>query len=221
MNVLGNAVKFTEAGRVAVDVSCETTDCDEVLLQVKVADTGVGIPADKLEAIFGAFQQADSSPTRRFGGTGLGLTISSHLVRLMNGRIQVESVPNVGSTFQFSLRLGRPAVTELVRDTPSVLSADRRGTGDVASRTAPSRRVLLAEGSLFNRKLAVGLLQKWGHVATVAADGFDAVEATAKGEFDLILMDVQMPRMDGCEAARHSGARGSIRAPRSHCGDDC
>jgi PAS domain S-box-containing protein len=332
LNLVGNAIKFTERGEVLVDVGIESLDTSSALLHFCVADTGIGIPPDKQEAIFGAFEQADSSTTRKYGGTGLGLTISSKLVELMGGRIWVESELGRGSKFHFTARLvptdavpapeppadasslerlpvlivddnatnrrilqemlsnwrmqpaeadgGKTALAALCeaaragRPFPLVLldsnmpeldgfaladeirrhaeidgatimmltSGDRPGdvarcrqlgiaayltkpikqselldaimavigarhaaeeqTTGVPPAPAASRqlRVLLAEDSLVNQKLAVHLLEKWGHTVSVANNGREAIAAAQTGRFDFVLMDVQMPEVDGLMA---------------------
>jgi len=348
LNLVGNAVKFTEAGEIVVRVACRSHAAGQVELQCEVADTGVGIPADKQGTIFDAFTQADGSTTRRFGGTGLGLSICVRLLELMDGRIWVESQVGRGSTFHFTAHFAVGSATgqapetvpaEILRQVPVLIvddnatnrlileetvrhwdmepasassgrealdlldrrqewerpirllltdvhmpemdgymlcerirqrpdeagmaiialtSGDRHGDADRAQRlgiaaelikpvkpselrqvigtvlaaapgvmrpTSPPKRVamvtrptprplriLLAEDSLLNQKLAVGLLSKWGHTVTVAANGLEAVEAAAQQPFDLVLMDIQMPEMNGLEATeairRQEGERG-------------
>jgi CheY-like chemotaxis protein/HPt (histidine-containing phosphotransfer) domain-containing protein len=331
VNLVGNAIKFTDKGEVVVEVEAETAG-DEVELHFAVCDTGIGIPADKLGRVFEPFVQADSSTTRTYGGTGLGLTISARLVELMHGRLWAESTAGRGSTFHFRVRLGRshapaaatlepeslrnlpvlvvddnytnrllleellrgwrmhPVVTasgpaaltelkqaakkgdpfplllldalmpemdgfallERVRQHPELMGAvvmmlssgdrhgdasrcrqlgvarhlikpikpsdlldailtalagaasDRRKTVAVAASTVPSTapmRILLAEDNAVNQKLAVRLLEKHGHRVVVAPNGREAVHAVEEQPFDLVLMDVQMPEMNGLEAA--------------------
>jgi PAS domain S-box-containing protein len=356
LNLVGNAIKFTAAGEVVLGVERESQSDDEVILRFAVADTGIGIPREKQAAIFDAFEQADSSTTRRFGGTGLGLAISSRLVQLMDGRIWVESDVGRGTTFRFTAHFGiaggeaaevSPVGRALVRDTP-VLVVDDNATnlhileemcrnwgmkptavlgvpealaslrsalqsgqpyalvltdanmpdidgfslaeqvkqdaelsstvimmltsgdrpGDVArceqlgvaayllkpikqselfdaivmalgitdaepearetmAAEQPSRlhslRILLAEDSLVNQKLAVGLLEKYGHTVVVANHGGEAMAALDAQDFDLVLMDVQMPEMDGFEATaairtkeKRTGAHIPIIAMTAH-----
>ncbi len=218
-NLAGNALKFTNEGEVVISVALDqpavraTRDPASLLLKFMVRDTGIGILAAAQELIFQPFSQADGSTTRKFGGTGLGLTISKRLVEMMGGRIWVESEPNRGSTFSFTVRLqlvigrNRSAVAD-----SSFLNAagSPRGTAPppppvtVASN---GLHILLAEDNLVNQKLAIRLLQKEGHTVVVAADGRKALNALAHESFDLILMDVQMPVMDGLEATAAIRAR--------------
>ena len=154
-------------------------------------DTGIGIPAGKVEQIFGAFEQADGSTTRKYGGTGLGLAISAKLVRLMDGNIWVESELGKGSAFHFTARLARASTAAL--RLPG-------GERPVATDETRPLRVLLAEDNPVNQRVAVRMLEKRGHTVLVAGTGRSALEAHATYEFDLILMDVQMPELDGFEA---------------------
>ena len=193
LNLLGNAIKFTERGRIEVRVVAEGVDYDTTVLRFSVSDTGVGIAADKQESVFEAFEQADKSTTRKYGGTGLGLAICSRLVRIMGGRIWVESTAGRGSTFFFTVGLKREAarVTE---------GGARDGHADQDRPETPQLRILLAEDNPVNMKLATRMLEKWGHVVTPAENGKEALARFKSGRFDLILMDVQMPEMDGLEA---------------------
>jgi signal transduction histidine kinase/DNA-binding response OmpR family regulator len=332
VNLVGNAIKFTEKGEVLLDVGLESHEGDEVTLKFSVKDTGIGIPEDKLESIFEAFEQADTSMTRRFGGTGLGLAISSRLVELMGGHIAVESVVDQGSTFSFLARFQQVADAPRARSMPpasisgtKVLIVDDNATnrrileemlrnwemkptcapsarialghireaqkqddpfgliltdvnmpdmdgfmlaeavkndpelgstvimmltsgdrpGDVARceelgaaaylmkpikqselfdaivaamgiiapehddpakgrelDRIPHLNILLAEDSLANQKLAVGVLEKWGHSVSVANNGREAVAKVLAEDFDVVLMDVQMPEMDGHQATQ-------------------
>jgi CheY-like chemotaxis protein len=192
LNLVSNAIKFTDQGRVTVSIHTERKTKDEALLRFSVTDTGIGIAPESHAKVFETFEQADNSTTRRYGGTGLGLAICSRLVEMMKGRIGVESEVGRGSTFHFTLpfRLVKGIVLESV------------ATGPVsAARPVGPLKVLLAEDSELNQKLAVGLLTKKGHEVVVARNGKEAVEAYQRQPFDLILMDVQMPEMDGLEAA--------------------
>ena len=201
LNLVGNAVKFTEQGEVLVEVFQEAQQGREVTLQFVVRDTGIGIAGPKQRAIFEAFVQADGSTTRRFGGTGLGLTISSRLVQMMGGRIWVESEEGRGSRFHFTARFEIPAVREQEPESEraSVVSVGN-GNGLARQQQPLGSRILLAEDNGVNRIFIVRLLEKHGHSVVTAVDGRQALEAFAKSRFDLILMDVQMPGMDGLEA---------------------
>ncbi|MFO0809590.1 MAG: PAS domain S-box protein [Gemmataceae bacterium] len=344
MNLVGNAIKFTEVGEVAVDIHQASSESDEVVLGFSVRDTGIGIPASKIDTIFRPFEQADSSTTRRFGGTGLGLTISARLVELMGGQIDVCSEPGVGSTFRFTAHFkaadaapvmgvgaierltgqsvlvvddnetnrrildevlrawhmkptladsGSAALVELhkaransqrfslilldammpemdgfmladeLKKHPELTqatimmlsSADRQQdagrcreagvaaylvkpieqtdllnaifrllgaqacdsvpAGAAPAATCAGRRLLLAEDNVINQRLGVRLLEKLGHSVTVVGNGIDAIAAWHMGSFDAILMDVQMPEMDGFEAtaAIRSQETGRSRVP--------
>jgi signal transduction histidine kinase/ActR/RegA family two-component response regulator len=186
-NLIGNAVKFTDQGAIGVSVENEP-DAPPGTLRFAVADTGIGISAEQVEAIFESFVQVDGSNRRRRGGAGLGLSIAKRLVTMMDGRIWVESEPESGSTFQFTARFA-PAQAPAHLDTPS-----RQG-----SSTGPLR-ILVAEDNTVNQRLAQRLLEKDGHCVSMVANGRAAVEAVERTSFDLILMDVQMPEMDGLEA---------------------
>jgi len=189
MNLLGNAIKFTERGEVGVSLCLEHSTPMEVELHFQVCDTGIGIPEDKLELIFDVFQQADDSTTRRYGGIGLGLTMSKRLVQLMGGRIWAESKVGKGSIFHFTAKLKRQQVLE-VRD---LVTEDDQ---------MPCLRILLAEDSPTNQLIAVANLKKAGHTVQVVNNGREAVKAWKSGDFDLVLMDVAMPEMDGLEATQ-------------------
>ncbi len=198
MNLLSNAIKFTNKGEVAVEVAVEESRENAVILHAVVRDTGVGIPPAKQEAIFEAFTQADSSVTRRYGGTGLGLTISSRLVEAMGGRIRVESAPGQGSRFHFTVQLGLAAEPAAgATGAPSVVPEQ-----SAVARLAGPRalRILVAEDNAINQQLARRLLEKRGHSVVVVENGREALSTLEREDFDLILMDVQMPEMDGFEA---------------------
>ncbi|HMB79470.1 MAG TPA: ATP-binding protein [Vicinamibacterales bacterium] len=190
-NVLSNAVKFTERGSVRLDVSVDERIGDHVRLHFRVADTGIGVASDKQGAIFEPFQQADGSMTRRFGGTGLGLAIASNLAALMGGRVWVDSEPGVGSTFHF---------TATVTIAASAPIAAAPGAGRPAAAASRLLRILVAEDNIVNQRVASGLLTKRGHEVTVVSTGREALHALQGGAFELVLMDVQMPDMDGFEA---------------------
>ncbi len=193
LNLVSNAIKFTDAGSVKVQVEIDRPTSEELLLRFSITDTGIGIPPDQQPVIFEAFRQGDGSTTRRYGGTGLGLAISLRLTRLMGGCLWVESQPGRGSVFYFTARFGlaqRPVASE-PEPAPETSRPPRHAL-----------RILLAEDHPVNQKIAVRLLRKMGHQAAVARTGREAVELSAQQPFDVILMDVQMPEMDGLEATR-------------------
>jgi PAS domain S-box-containing protein len=211
VNLLGNALKFTSHGEVRMTVELRSQDTDKAELQFTVADTGIGISRDKQSAIFEAFAQADASTTRKFGGTGLGLTISSRLVQMMRGRLWVESEFGHGSTFCFTawFRVSNSSrmLFQEAEDSLSSLAAaanteaaDQRLPGEVASEAKRKLNVLVAEDNPVNRQLATRLLEKRGYSVAVVQDGQAALAAIQQECFDLVLMDVQMPEMDGFEA---------------------
>ncbi len=197
INLMGNAVKFTSEGSIALSVrteqSAQKEDDRSVLLRFSVRDTGVGIPRSRQKDIFSDFMQADASITRRFGGSGLGLTICSQLVRLMDGTISVTSTEGKGSTFTFTVRLQRSHPDELI---------DNGNAENVPSPDIPHLNILLADDNALNRKLAATVLQEQGHDVTQVENGYEAVELLKAGHFDMVLMDVQMPIMDGITATR-------------------
>jgi PAS domain S-box-containing protein len=201
LNLLSNALKFTTQGEISLEIKREAHSENGHLrehVRFLVRDSGIGIPEEKQAAVFEAFTQADGSITKRFGGTGLGLTISNHLVKLMGGRMGLHSELNRGSEFFFTLPL---------MDSPSANaqkpSNASQATDNVAT-TAPDRlHILLAEDNAINQKLAVSLLGREGYQVTVVENGEAAVKAVTEGAFDLVLMDMHMPGMDGLEATRH------------------
>ena len=194
-NLLGNALKFTERGQVALEVASDPPDQDSVTLHFAVRDTGIGIPREKQQLVFHPFSQADSSTTRRYGGTGLGLTISARLVEMMGGRIWVESEAGQGSRFHFTARLDLAQAAEQARP----VNVPLRAVDDHA-RDRRALRILVAEDNRVNQILIVRLLEKRGHATVVAGNGREALAALEKQPFDVVLMDMQMPEMDGFEA---------------------
>ncbi|MFT5087215.1 MAG: signal transduction histidine kinase, partial [Planctomycetota bacterium] len=199
INLVGNAIKFTESGSIEVGVECVGRGEQTVELHLWVRDEGVGIPEDKQQLIFQAFSQADNSITRQFGGTGLGLSISHLLVELMGGRIWLESTVGQGSTFHFTVHVKAGSASEIE-------GVEERGVGTllemgegVDGPTDPAWHILLAEDNAFNQVVTTGLLKKRGHTFEVANNGQEVLELFAKGTFDVVLMDIQMPVMDGVE----------------------
>src|SRR5262245_33820766 len=195
-NLVGNAIKFTDEGGVFVRVKLEENVHESsIRLVFSVADTGIGIPTEKQRLIFESFVQADGSTTRRYGGTGLGLSISSRLARLMDGRLWVESDIDRGSTFYFSAQFEKPIGLEesLLPEQITLHSRTKKLTDKVEH----PLHVLLAEDNHVNQQLATELLQMRGHVVQLAGNGTEVLEALEHHVFDVILMDVQMPEMDG------------------------
>ena len=196
MNLAGNALKFTDKGSVSIDVSVKALDSISSVVFIKVTDTGIGIPPEKLDAIFEKFRQADSSTTRKYGGSGLGLSICKSLVELMDGRIEVTSKPGEGSVFTLELPL--PLAVE------GVQTDNWSEEPGLALKTAirPGIRILLADDNNVNRKVARALLGRLGCKSDEATTGEEALQMAIAKRYDLILMDCQMPVMDGYEATR-------------------
>jgi len=195
LNLAGNAVKFTERGSVTVGVEVSERSDRDAALHFTVTDTGIGISPEHQESIFEAFTQADTSMGRKYGGTGLGLAISSRLVGIMGGSMWVESTPGVGSTFHFT---GRFRHASSIEPSPG-LRPLAENIEELAQRL-PKLKVLVAEDNAVNQKLAVRILEKCGHTAICAGDGNEALRRLKAESFDLVLMDVQMPGIDGLEA---------------------
>jgi len=201
INLIGNAVKFTETGSVEIRVGVEAkTDHEgspgDCLLKFTVTDTGIGIPSEKLDTLFKTFSQVDASSTRKYGGTGLGLAICKRLVTLMGGKIWVESTEGVGSTFAFTF-VAQEAQAPLLRPTPA---ADWKGGADHPSRQA--LRILVVEDIPMNQVLTLRLLSDYGYRADKASNGRECLEQMRNNHYDLILMDLHMPEVDGFMATR-------------------
>ena len=190
LNLVGNAVKFTERGSVTVDVALEPATEGGVLVRCAVRDTGIGIAPSDQQRLFSQFYQADVGNRRRFGGSGLGLAICRRLLDLMGGLIRVESAPGQGSTFTFTVPLRLAPVQ--VQPTQAQASGPK----------LPRMRVLVAEDNLTNQMVVRAMLSRLGQTVEIVSDGAQAVDAVRDGEFDLVLMDVQMPEVDGYEATR-------------------
>lgn len=215
LNLLSNAVKFTERGKVVVRAEPAGTEGKAIRVRFSVADTGIGIPIHRRKAIFDEFEQAEKDTQRRYGGTGLGLAICSRLVRLMGGRIQVQSDPGEGSVFYFDVCLevaeeeradgmnGSEALM-LRREQPPIV--DQRDSGE----NIEPLRILVAEDDPMSRKLATHLLEKMGHKVCSAENGQQALTVLDERSFDVILMDVEMPCIDGLEATGTIRERESV-----------
>jgi CheY-like chemotaxis protein len=194
VNLLGNAIKFTAQGEVELEVALKSADAEHMMVHVLVRDTGIGIPLDKQKMIFEPFSQADGSTTRKFGGTGLGLTISARLVEAMQGEIWVESAPAQGSTFHFTARLG--------------VSTESRQIAALAEAIPlAGTRVVVVDDNLTNRRILTDMLARWGMQPAPAASGAEALAHMRRGvhagqPFSLVLTDVHMPEMDGFELVK-------------------
>jgi signal transduction histidine kinase/DNA-binding response OmpR family regulator len=205
LNLASNAVKFTERGGLTIAVACISRDDSRATVEWRVTDSGIGIPQDRVGRLFTDFAQADVSINRRFGGTGLGLAISRRIVEQMGGEIGVNSKPAEGATFRFSLTL--PWSDKVVLDR----RVDRVGADDLKARIAElgrPLRVLIAEDDATNRMVVVKMLQEFSAETRIATDGAQAVQAAFEADYDLVLMDVRMPEMDGLTATRAIRARG-------------
>jgi two-component system, sensor histidine kinase and response regulator len=189
LNLVGNALKFTHQGEITLKVDVESSHADTILVHFAVSDTGIGIGPDKLDAIFESFSQADTSTTREFGGTGLGLTISRCLTQMMKGRIWVESHLGKGSCFHFTVQLSKPEI------------ASMKHSSEIAPSILVGATVLIVDDNRTNRRILEGLTSRWGMIPTVAADSEEALklfgDGVAEAPFDLILTDMHMPKLDG------------------------
>jgi sensor domain CHASE-containing protein/CheY-like chemotaxis protein len=196
LNYVANAIKFTETGSIILRTQVAEEQPDSILLRFEVEDTGIGVAPEILPKLFASFEQGDNATTRKYGGTGLGLAITRKLAGLMGGEAGVSSLPGRGSTFWFTARLKKGLATD---------TAAASGTNDAEGqlqRDYPGRRILLVEDEPINREITLILLEDALQAVDVAEDGYDAVDLASKNSYDLILMDMQMPRMDGLEATR-------------------
>lgn len=197
VNLFSNAVKFTEKGEVFISVSGRELEGSSYEIHFAVRDTGIGIPVDKANRLFQPFSQVDASTARRYGGTGLGLAISKKLVELMDGEIWVESEAGIGSTFHFTVK---------VKPTLGTHIDESKGTSchvaDLHKDIDQSLRILLAEDNMVNQKVTLRMLSKLGFRADVAANGLEVLQALDRQVYDVVLMDVLMPEMDGLETTR-------------------
>ena len=212
INLVGNAVKFSDRGEVVLHASLRELAADVCRIEISVRDTGIGVPADKIMAIFEPFSQADGSTTRRYGGSGLGLTISAQLVELMGGQLTAVSEVGVGSTFRFDVPLkvcqdGEQSPTAIRGARPESKAAAQPPATSAEEPaalpcTAPPLRVLLAEDNPINQRVALHMLSKQGYSVRTVCNGREALQAIQDENFALVLMDLQMPVMDGLEATR-------------------
>jgi len=216
INLANNAVKFTESGEVVISLMLDVETPANVTIRCNVHDTGIGIPDNQTDRLFRSFSQIDSSTTRKYGGTGLGLAISKQIVDLMDGKIGLQSKQGVGSTFWFTVVLEKqsqlsgcqPTVTRKSVSLQSEPSEAMISCHSISEDRKQRVRILLAEDNIMNQKLALRILEaKLGYHADAVANGIEAIESLTRQDYDLILMDCQMPEMDGYEASR------SIRGP--------
>ena len=210
-NLINNGIKFTDTGGVTVDARMIAADARTVTLAIAVIDSGVGIDPDSKQRLSVAFTQADSSMSRRFGGAGLGLAICKHLVALMGGTIDVDSVPGEGCTFRFSIHLrrapggspeGSPGGSAVEPPTEPFTEPSTEPSGPGAPKPVRHLKVLLAEDNATNRHVATRMLTRMGHTVDAVEDGAQAISAAAEGDYDVILMDMMMPEVDGLAATR-------------------
>jgi CheY-like chemotaxis protein len=205
VNLMGNAIKFTERGSIDVLVDSVKRADDNLEVHIAVRDTGIGIAEEHQARVFEPFAQADGSATRKYGGTGLGLAICTRLVEAMKGRIWLESALGQGSTFHFTARFALRGASGQRQQSPypqernGQLHAVHNGRHDVAAIASPAR-ILVVDDNDINQRLTLCLLEKKHHTVTVVANGKEALEALDRERFDLVLMDVQMPVMNGFEA---------------------
>jgi PAS domain S-box-containing protein len=209
VNLVGNAIKFTESGEVIISVTRDSPTESPTTLHFTIRDTGIGISPENQAGIFDQFAQADSSTTRRYGGTGLGLTISNQLVSMMQGRMWLESKVGTGTTFHFTAKfgIGTSETPSPATNSEAVLRIINKSARPVPTLTMERQRahdrklrILLVEDGAINQRVATGLLESWGHDIKLAVNGKAAIDMFATDVFDMVLMDIQMPEMDGYEA---------------------
>jgi CheY-like chemotaxis protein len=200
-NLASNAVKFTQKGSISIEAGLEELEGDSALLYFKVKDTGIGLSKEQLAGLFTAFTQADTSTTRKYGGTGLGLTISKRLVEMMGGKIWCESELGQGSVFRFTARFKLDHAAEA----PSKGAEGKRGdktSGKEKLKPILGAKILLTEDNEVNQLVASRILNNAGFIVDIANNGLEAVEKVQAEKYDLVLMDIQMPEMDGLTASK-------------------
>lgn len=196
INLISNALKFTDKGGIQVSIKCSKKDGDQLIATFEISDTGIGIAQEKLKTIFESFSQADESVTRKYGGTGLGLAICKQLVELQNGSIGVSSSENKGTTFTFSIPYQEGEHKDLI------IEKEQSKASQEEYASLESVSILLVEDNDINRMYAANILKNWNCKFDVAENGYIAIEKLKKTKYDLILMDIQMPVMDGIEATK-------------------
>jgi PAS domain S-box-containing protein len=203
LNLINNSVKFTSEGRIKIICTASKLDSDNVDVSFKIADTGIGMKKEMLEKVFEDFIQGDDSITRKYGGTGLGLTISKQLIELMGGKISVESELGIGTIFTFTLSFKIGAEKKIKKKQASIIE----------EKNLSGVKILLAEDNEFNQMLALSILQSWGADVSVAKNGKEALVKVKKIKFDIILMDIQMPEMDGIQATENIRQKFKLNLP--------
>ncbi|MBC5992139.1 response regulator [Pontibacter cellulosilyticus] len=206
LNLVSNATKFTDNGEITLQIQLCEDAADQVILEFTVEDTGIGIPSEKLEAVFESFNQGSNDTTRKYGGTGLGLTISKNIIEMQGGTIYVRSQPNIGSAFTFSIPFRKSSLSQNHTVASSISDQDtflNRFSG---------LQVLLAEDNEINQLLLRTILAQWGVEADVVTNGLEAIERLFEKPYDLVLMDMQMPVIDGFEAAEKIRSSESVNA---------
>jgi CheY-like chemotaxis protein len=200
LNLISNSLKFTSQGGIHIDVRCLQNQ-PSILLEFTVSDSGIGIPQNKIQSLFEAFTQVDSSTTRKYGGTGLGLQITKRLIELMGGEIRVESQLNEGSTFIFTVNLaaGSPTVTQTVE----------RNTGHAP---IAQKRILVAEDNQTNQIVISAMLKRLGYEFDICSNGQEAINALNTSTYSIVLMDCQMPIVDGFQATRNIRQQQNIKS---------
>ena len=209
VNLLGNAVKFTEKGEISVSVSGKRLEGENYEIHFAVKDTGIGIPKDKMGRLFQSFSQIDSSTTRKYGGTGLGLAISKKLVEMMKGKIWVESEAGSGTTFHFTIK-----VEKTLQEPINLIKLDSKFDARLHGSLDHQLSILLAEDNLVNQMVTQRMLNKLGYRADIASNGKEVLQALERQSYEVVIMDVLMPEMDGLEATREIRRRWPENGPK-------